>query len=298
MTAEPDDFAEATGRVGVAGVTGLLGAELAAEVRRRGGVPVPLARPAWDFARPDGFPALPAGLRAVVNAAAYTRVDEAEAEEELATTVNGRAVGALARRCGDAGVRLVHVSTDYVFDGRRDTPYPVDHPLNPRSAYGRSKAAGEAALAASGAASLCVRTGWLHGPGGRCFVRTIRDALPRRPKLHVVADQRGRPTGAASLARLLLDLLGAGARGTFHGTDGGEATWFGVARAVAGRYGRGADVLPAETREFARPARRPAYSVLDLAATEALLGPRPPWTVALADTLDRLDAAGPPPAAR
>ena len=286
----------ASGGIGLTGAGGMLGRCVAAELAARGIPCVPLARPAWDFARPNAFPDLPPGLRAVVNAAAYTRVDDAEADEAAAHTVNADAVGALARRCRDAGVPLVHVSTDYVFGGHaRSTPYPVDHPVGPATAYGRSKAAGEAQLAASGADWLCVRTGWLHAPHGNSFVRTIRGALPQRPKLFVVADQRGRPTGAASLARLLLDLLDAGARGTFHGTDGGQTSWFGLAQAVADRYGRKKDVLPSESREFPRPARRPAYSVLDLSRTEALLGPRPPWSAALADTLDALDAADPLP---
>ena len=194
--------------------------------------------------------------------------------------MNATAVGRLADRCRDAGLPLVHVSTDYVFDGAATTPYAVDHPRAPATAYGRSKLAGELALEASGAEFLCVRTSWLHAGRGRNFVATILTALSTRDRLDVVDDQRGRPTEAGSLAALLLDALdapGRPARGFLHGTDGGETTWFGLARAAAASVGRAHDIHPTDSAALPRPAPRPAYSVLDLAATEALLGPRPPW---------------------
>ncbi len=227
-------------------------------------------------------------LTAVVNCAAYTDVDGAEADEATATRVNGDGVGALARRCAALGVPLVHYSTDYVFDGGADAPYPVDHPTDPVNAYGRSKLAGERALVDAGGPHLLIRTSWLYAPWGKNFVRTIASLAASRESLRVVDDQRGRPTSAEHLAELSLALLDHGARGTFHGTDGGECTWFDFASAIAAHVNPSCVVHPCTSDEYPRPATRPSYSVLDLGPTEAAIGPRESWRVHLARVLERL----------
>jgi dTDP-4-dehydrorhamnose reductase len=180
-----------------------------------------------------------------------------------ATWLKGPAVGAV----------MVHFSTDYVFDGKASTPYAVDHPLCPVNAYGRSKAAGELALRASGAEHLIVRTSWLYAPWGENFVRTILRLCEQRDEIAVVGDQRGRPTSATYLARRSLESLHAGARGTYHVTDGGECTWYELACAIRELSGATCHVRPCTSNEFPRPAPRPKFSVLDLGSTEALLGP-------------------------
>ncbi|MBL8763532.1 MAG: dTDP-4-dehydrorhamnose reductase [Phycisphaerae bacterium] len=274
------------------GSTGMLGRALARTLASRGVPFTPLTRAQCDLSNPESAArALQPGPRVVVNAAAWTDVDGAEADEAAATLVNAEGPGALARRCADIGATLVTYGTDYVFDGRASAPYRVDHPRRPLNAYGRSKARGEELIERSPAAWLNLRTSWLYAPWGRNFVRTIAAAARVRPTLKVVNDQRGRPTSAEHLARATLALLERDARGTFHVTDGGECTWFDFAVEIVRRTGRGAHgaVEPCSTAEFPRPAPRPAYSVLDLRATEALLGPMPDWRDNLADVLRRLE---------
>ncbi|MGP1309405.1 MAG: dTDP-4-dehydrorhamnose reductase [Phycisphaerales bacterium] len=232
-------------------------------------------------------------VRTVINCAAYTNVDGAETDEAAATRLNGEAVSILAARCVEVGATLVHFSTDYVFDGRATSPYATDHPRDPLGAYGRSKAAGETALEASRCAWLCLRTSWLYAPWGKNFVRTIATLSRERDSLRVVADQRGRPTSCRTLADITMRMLDAGARGMHHGCDGGECTWHEFAQAIAARVNPGCAVDPCTTAEFPRPAPRPAYSVLDLSKTEALIGPIPHWSAALSDTLDLLEREEP-----
>jgi dTDP-4-dehydrorhamnose reductase len=185
---------------------------------------------------------------------------------------------------------LLHFSTDYVFDGAASTPYSVTAALHPNTAYGRSKAKGEALLVASGCEYLLVRTSWLYAPWGKNFVDTIARFARERPSMRVVNDQRGRPTSAEYLAARSLALLEHAARGTFHVTDGGECTWYEFAKAIAAGSGGTAHMEPCTTAEFPRPAPRPAYSVLDLSVTEALLGPSRAWQDNLADVLRARDA--------
>ena len=228
------------------------------------------------------------GLRAVINCAAYTDVDGAETDEARATEINGAGVGRLVARCDELGIPLVHYSTDYVFDGAASAPYAVDRPCDPINAYGRSKRAGEERVLASSGAHLVVRTSWLYAPWGKNFVLTIARLARERDELRVVNDQRGRPTSAQHLAALSLGLLDADQRGVFHGTDGGECTWFDFATAIAARVSPACRVVPCTSDEYPRPAARPAYSVLDLSRTEAVLGPMPDWRENLAPVLDSL----------
>jgi dTDP-4-dehydrorhamnose reductase len=232
------------------------------------------------------------GHRAVVlNAAAYTAVDAAEEDEQAATVVNGHAPGWLAEELAGAG-RLVHVSTDYVFDGEATTPYPVDAPAAPRSAYGRSKAAGERAVAAAGGDAAVVRTAWVYGRHGANFVRTMIRLERERPTVSVVDDQVGSPTWASDLAA---GLVAVGAREqpvppVLHCTNAGHVSWYGLARAVFEELGADpARVLPTTTEAFPRPAPRPAWSVLDPCSWQAAgLPPLRPWRAALHQAMPTL----------
>ena len=217
------------------------------------------------------------GTKWVVNCAAYTMVDAAEDHEELATEINGYAVGRLAERCKAVGAKLIHYSTDYVFDGTATRPYRTGHPRQPVNAYGRSKALGEQLIERSGVEHLLVRTSWLYAPWGKNFVLTMRELTEARDSLRVVDDQRGRPTDCRRLAEVSLALAEEGSRGTFHVTDAGECTWHGLATLIAEVVNRGCRVEPCTTDEFPRPAPRPPYSVLDISATESVVGPLVPW---------------------
>lgn len=246
--------------------------------------------PAFDITSAAHVDALPLDASTVVvNCAAWTDVDAAELHEHDATLVNGVAVGRLAQRCAATGAMLVHYSTDYVFDGEASTPYLVDEIQRPLAAYGRSKAAGERALWAHGPRSLIVRTSWLYAPWGKNFVRTIAKLAREKSELKVVHDQRGRPTSAEPLAAATWQLVQRDTTGIVHVTDGDECTWFELASAIAAAVAPSCVVHPCTTAEFPRPARRPAYSVLDLSRTEALLGATPSWRERLADVLARLE---------
>jgi dTDP-4-dehydrorhamnose reductase len=220
----------------------------------------------------------------LVNAAAYTAVDAAETDEATAQVVNGDAPGWLAEELAGRG-RLVHVSTDYVFDGSATEPYPVDAPLAPRSAYGRTKAAGEQAVAAVGGDATVVRTAWVYGRSGANFVRTMLRLERERETLSVVDDQVGSPTWSADLAEGLvaLGVRESAVPAVLHYTNAGQVSWCGFARAVFEEVGADPGrVRPISTAEFPRPAPRPAYSVLDGSAWDAAgLPARRPWRAAL-----------------
>jgi dTDP-4-dehydrorhamnose reductase len=226
-----------------------------------------------------------AGSRAVlVNAAAYTAVDAAEDDEATALVVNGAAPGWLAEEMAGSG-RLVHVSTDYVFEGSATEPYPVDAPIAPRSAYGRTKAAGEQAIAAVGGDASVVRTAWVYGRHGGNFVRTMTNLEAQRETVSVVDDQIGSPTWSFDLAQGLVELGHRDqlAPPVLHYTNSGQVSWHGLAQAVFEELGADPTrVLPTTTDAFPRPAPRPAFSVLDGSAWDAARLPvRPPWRTAL-----------------
>ncbi|HEY6746452.1 MAG TPA: dTDP-4-dehydrorhamnose reductase [Mycobacteriales bacterium] len=221
----------------------------------------------------------------VLNAAAYTAVDAAETDEAAAALVNADAPANLARVCALHDAGLVHVSTDYVFDGTADRPYEVDAPTGPTSAYGRTKLAGEQAVRSLlPERSWVVRTAWVYGESGGNFVRTMVKLAGIKETLDVVDDQRGSPTWSRDLAAGLLALAAARpAPGIYHCTNSGETTWYGLARAVFEEIGADPErVRPTTTDRFPRPAPRPAYSVLSGAAwTAAGLPPPRPWRDAL-----------------
>lgn len=243
-----------------------------------------------NFTRPDSIRSS-AGSRwgTIINCAAWTDVDGAEVNPALAMQINADGPAALAECCARNGSTLIHYSTDYVFDGRAQSPYRVDHPRRPLGVYASSKARGEEAIEACGARSLIVRTSWLYAPWGKNFVRTIRGLLLSRPEIRVVDDQRGRPTSAEHLVRATSRLVAAGVAGVRHVTDGGECSWYELACEIADQTPGAGRVRACTTAEFPRPAPRPAYSVLDLSETERLLGPMPDWRLHLADVLRRLE---------
>lgn len=217
----------------------------------------------------------------ILNAAAYTAVDKAESDEDTARAINAGAVAAMVAAMAGTGGKVVHVSTDYVFDGTASAPYAPDAQRNPQSAYGRTKAEGEDCLRA---ADLLVRTAWVYEAGGANFVRTMIRLMKERDELRVVADQTGAPTWATGLARTLWALVEKGASGTFHHCDDGVATWHDFAVAIAeeahalGLIPRIPVIHPITTAEYPTPARRPAFSLLDCSATRALIGDAPvPW---------------------
>lgn len=248
-----------------------------------------LTYPSFDMTNAEHVrTGVPAGTTLVINCAAWTDVDGAETNEAEATRVNGDAVGLLARRCAEVGAKLVHYSTDYVFDGVATEPYRVDQTRDPLNAYGRSKAAGEIAIEQSGCAYMIARTSWLYAAWGNNFVRTIAKAARERPSLRVVNDQLGRPTSAVHLADTSLRMIEAGASGMHHITDGGQCTWFEFATAIAAHANPACIVEPCSSAEYKRAAVRPAYSVMDLSHTEALVGPMPRWQDNLATVLSAL----------
>jgi dTDP-4-dehydrorhamnose reductase len=200
---------------------------------------------------------------AVINCAAYTNVDLAERSIEAACAVNGDGAGNVARAAAAAGAWTIHVSSDYVFDGTKREPYLESDPVAPASAYGHSKLAGERAVARAAPHShTIVRSSWLFGGGGPCFPATIRRLAAERDELSVVDDQRGCPTFTGHLARALLTLAQRRPLGILHVAGSGDCTWFQFAQEIVARSGSAAVLKPTTTAEMARPAPRPAYSVL------------------------------------
>ena len=244
----------------------MLGRAVVAALTARGHDPVPTTREAFDLADPlasAGLAASPFGpLEAVVNCAAYTAVDRAESEPQAAFDANGLGVAYLGEACRDLRLPLFHVSTDFVFDGESAEPYTEEDAPNPRSAYGRSKLYGERALAGNPYARV-VRTAWLFGDGP-CFPRTMVNAARAGKSLRVVADQRGNPTYAPDLARVLVDLLERDAfPGVYHAVGGETTTWHDLAvRAIRAATGETPPIAAVASAEYPTPAVRPGNSAL------------------------------------
>ena len=198
----------------------------------------------------------------VVNCAAFTDVDGAQEHEATALAVNGAGAGNLAAACAAAGARVIQLSTDYVFPGDATEPYLESDATGPRSAYGRTKLAGELAVADDAPDHAIVRTAWLYGAGGKNFVQTMLDLGAQRDVVRVVDDQRGCPTWTGHLVPVLLELAASPATGIFHAAGGGSCTWFDLAREALAAVGSPCRVEPTTTAEFPRPAPRPAFSVL------------------------------------
>jgi dTDP-4-dehydrorhamnose reductase len=289
----------------VVGASGMLGQDLVAELgdsapgdsakggSRLGGSTglrqvTAVDRDVLDIVDPEACLQAVEGQDFVVNVAAWTQVDEAERHESDAFAVNAVGAANLARACSAARVRMVQVSTDYVFAGDATSPYSEDAPISPRTAYGRTKAAGEWAVQALCPQSWIVRTAWLYGAHGPNFVKTMSGLAAGRDTVRVVDDQRGQPTWTVDLAAAIVRLVEAEAPfGTFHGTSAGETTWFGFAQAIFAELGLdSARVLPTTTDAFPLPAPRPAYSVLGHEAWRgAALDPLPSWRTTLTRAL-------------
>lgn len=274
----------------VTGAGGALGRDLMSVLSEGGEDAVGLDRHALDISDAAAVDDALAALRpdVVINAAAYTRVDDAETDEAAASAVNATGPGNLARWCATSGARLVHVSTDYVFRGDATSPYDVDAATGPTGAYGRTKLAGERAVLAAGGDSHVVRTGWLYGEHGPSFVRTVGRRLLAGESVEVVDDQRGSPTWTRHLAQRLVALGTASVDpGVRHCSSAGEASWYDVAVALAELLGAApTSVRPTTSAAMARPAPRPAYSVLSARSwLEAGLPAMPPWRDALREAL-------------
>lgn len=249
----------------VTGAGGMLGRDVTARLAGVAGARVTAAgRAELDVLDAGAVDATVAGHDVVVNCAAWTAVDDAEAQEGAAFAVNATGAAVLAAAAARHGARLVQVSTDYVFDGAAAEPYAEDSPLTPLSAYGRTKAAGEWAVRTECPDALVVRTAWLYGAHGACFPRTIVRAARERGALQVVEDQVGPPTWTVDLADLVLRLVDAGApAGSYHGTSSGRASWFSFARAAVEAAGLDPMIVtPTTAAQYVRPAPRPAFSVL------------------------------------
>ncbi|MFI6263608.1 dTDP-4-dehydrorhamnose reductase [Micromonospora sp. NPDC051006] len=278
-------------RVLVTGAGGMLGRDLLDVLGDRPDLKVTAAtRAEVDITDGDAVRAAVTGHDVVINCAAWTDVDGAEQQEEAATAVNGHAVTHLARSCADTGARLIQVSTDYVFAGDADQPYPEDAPTAPLNAYGRGKLVGEQSVTRLlPDAGYVVRTAWLYGAHGPNFVATMLRLARQREHLDVVDDQHGQPTWSYALATQLVALAdaalaGRAAPGVYHGTCSGQTTWYGLARAAFTLHGLDPErIRPTTSDRFPRPAPRPAYSVLGHSRWNAAgLSAMPDWQATLA----------------
>jgi dTDP-4-dehydrorhamnose reductase len=269
-------------RLVVTGAGGMLGRDVVRAAEAGGHDVVALARVDLDVTDEAAVRRVLAAAApdAVVNCAAWTDVDGAEADEAAATLVNGAGAGHVADAAAEAGAAVVHVSSDYVFDGTKDAPYVESDPTAPLSAYGRGKLAGEAAVAGGPGRRAIVRSSWLFGTGGRNFVETMLGLASERVELRVVGDQIGCPTYTGHLAPALVALAQGGATGTFHVAGTGAASWHGFAREIFRAAGVSCRLEETTTDKFPRPAPRPAFSVL---ASERRDAPRlAPWQDGLA----------------
>jgi len=273
----------------ITGGGGMLAHAIIRSLKSRGVEPIVFDRAALDIS--DAESVMKVAQKSVptliINCAAYTKVDLCEQETELADKINGNGAAALAAAAKASQAKLVHFSTDFVFNGNAQTPYKTDAPTNPLSAYGRSKLLGEIAvqklLKDQG---LIIRTAWLYGPGGPSFPKTMLDVARAGKPLKVVNDQRGAPTFTYDLAEATLNLLDRDAAGIFHVTNSGETTWFDFAKAIFEEFGLQPNLQPTTSAEWKKlkpmSAHRPAYSAMDLSRFEAITGrSMRPWREAL-----------------
>lgn len=280
-------------RVLITGARGLLGTPTASVFRQDGKTDLlALDLPEIDITKPAVVKKCLAAFRPglVINCAAYTQVDACEANEALAAEVNGTGAGIVAQAAAACGARLIHISTDYVFEGDAQSPYSEDHPTGrPErlSAYGRSKLLGERLVRQNHPAALIVRTAWLYGPDGPGFPNAILRKAREDGRLRVVNDQTGSPTYAPDLAAALYALGRLTISGFVHVTNSGLCTWYEFAREIVRLAGLDVPVQPVTTAEFPRPAKRPAYSVLDNRRyVEAGGRPMRPWQEAIGEFVE------------
>lgn len=283
-------------RLLVFGETGQAARELARLGPARGHAVTSLGRDRADLADPEACAAAVAAAQAdaVVNAAAYTAVDRAESEPELARKVNAAAPGAMARACAARGLPFLHISTDYVFDGAPGRAWREDDPTGPLGVYGATKLAGEAEVTAADGPHVVLRTAWVFSSHGANFVRTMLRLGAERDRLRVVDDQIGGPTPARAIAVALLDIAeafaaGRGVAGVFHYAGAPTVSWAGFAREILARRGLAAEVEPIPSRDYPTPARRPLNSALDCGRIAAAYGlAQPDWRAGLDAVLEEL----------
>lgn len=228
----------------------------------------------------------------LVNCAAYTAVDKAETEKDLAFQVNGEAVCVLAAICREYNTKFIHISTDYVFDGNGSTPYTPDAPVNPQSVYGASKLKGEQEARQYNKDSIIIRTSWVYSAFGRNFVKTMRKLMSERTELNVVNDQLGSPTYAADLARVIMQIIAGGkwTPGIYHFSNAGVISWYDFALAIRDMSGFNCQINPIPSSQYPTPAKRPAYSVLDTSGIFSTFGSAPVyWKESLQTCLQKLN---------
>jgi dTDP-4-dehydrorhamnose reductase len=282
----------------VTGGSGQLGLAVSEELEARGFVFTALSSKELDITDEQSVSDLIAKYSPsiIINCAAWTDVDGAESNEAAASKVNAEGACNLSVAAAKNAARLIHVSTDYVFSGESQKPFEANDPINPQSAYGRTKADGERkVLETHPNNSYVVRTAWLYSPWGKNFAKTmVHLALNSDGEVRVVNDQIGQPTSALDLAKQIVD-LGAGNSnpGIYHGTNGGEATWFEFAQEIFSLAGADANrVLPVSSREYPRPAKRPSYSVLSLEEwSKTSIEPLRDWKIALASVMPKIIAS-------
>jgi dTDP-4-dehydrorhamnose reductase len=270
-------------RILITGAAGMLGLDLLQLATASGHETVPLSRSQLDITDAAAVTAAVAAVapQVVVNCAAWTDVDGAEARFEDALTVNGPGAGHVAAAAAAVGAWTIHISSDYVFNGAGTSPYVESDAVDPISAYGRSKLQGEVDVAAAtGNRSTIVRSSWLFGTGGRCFPKTMLRLAGERPTLNVVSDQIGCPTFTGHLARALLSLAQDPVPGILHVAGGESCSWYEFATEIIAAGGADCEVRPIGTEAYPTPARRPAYSVL---VSERGAPELPPWRAGLAE---------------
>jgi dTDP-4-dehydrorhamnose reductase len=290
------------GPILVTGGNGQIGYELVRELESLGGVIAP-PREALDLGKPVAIREAVQRLRprVIINAAAYTAVDAAETDREECAAINARAPGVLAEEARRVGAVLVHYSTDYVFDGRKRTPYVETDPTGPLSYYGETKLEGERAVQSVGGAYVILRTSWVYGTRGKNFFRTILRLARERVTLAVVNDQVGAPTWSRAVATATADLVRAfsGHSGIFHLTAAGNTTWYEFAQCILDGDPRREEqihevITPISSEEFEARAKRPPYSILDCTACRDTFGiALPDWREQLALVLSELRTAAP-----
>jgi dTDP-4-dehydrorhamnose reductase len=270
--------------------------QVARELQARADV-VALGRDRADLSDPEACAALIRDLapEAVINAAAHTAVDQAESEEDLATVINGEAPAAMARACADLAIPFVHISTDYVFDGSGEAPWPIDAPTGPLGAYGRSKLKGEEGVRAAGGTHAILRTSWVVSAHGKNFVKTMLRLGAERETLTIVADQVGGPTAAGDIAEACLSIAAQlrddpSKSGTYHFSGAPDTSWAGFAREIFAQAGLACRVEDIPTSAFPTPAKRPANSRMDCSTLDAVFGiARPDWRHSLSLILKDLE---------
>ncbi len=289
----------AQGSVAVVGAGGMLASDLVPKIREQvrlaGGSVLSWSHSDLDITnRPSVLAQIQdARPTVVINCAAYTDVDGCETHAARALDVNGVAPGHLAEACKVCNSLLVHFSTDFVFDGRARQPYRIDAFANPLSVYGASKLKGEEAILSSGCRCIVIRTSWLYGLRGKNFVEAILQRAQRGESLKVVNDQTGRPTYTADLCVATLQLLDAQACGITHFSNSGQCSWHEFAVEIIRQSGLNVPVATMSSSELGRPAKRPAFSVLDLSEYEKFTGTAPPhWKTALAEYLNARTIGG------